>query len=175
MSVDPARCSIAKPAAPAPYSRRLQPHLHDTISHQGIDYLVEGTLDYRLAGRVLRQARLTRAGAVRYLESPSSDPPDRVLWLAEIAALDITTPPPAEIYHRGDSFLLKLSGTAEVAVAGRVPGLSPGPCSLWRYRAAGGRFLQIEAWPGKVRMLEGASMNPSMLEVRPATLETHTG
>jgi len=50
-----------------------------------------------------------------------------------------------------------------------VPGCPSGKCELWRYRAAGGRFLQIEAWPNKIRMLEGASVHRSMLEIRPAT------
>ena len=54
-------------------------------------------------------------------------------------------------------------------------GRAPGPCTLWRYRAAGDRFLQIEAWPVAVRMLEGASVHQSMIEIRPATLDTHTG
>ena len=39
----------------------------------------------------------------------------------------------------------------------------------------GDRFLQIESWPVAVRMLEGASVHQSMIEIRPATLDTHTG
>jgi hypothetical protein len=145
-------------------------HLRDTVGRQGIAYQVEGILDYDLDGRVLRLARLCAEGEVRYLEMPSSDMGDRVLVLSEIEALDITTPPPATIYHHGESFLLKLSGTAKMAITGSVPGREPGACRLWRYRAAGGRFLQIEAWPDGVRMLEGATMHQSMLEIRPATL-----
>jgi hypothetical protein len=169
MSGNRRRCSVAKPAAAAQYSCRVKPHLHDTIGYLGVSYLVEGTLDYCLADRVLRLARLTSGDEIRYLEIPGGDLVDRVLLLAEIAALDITTPPPPEIYHGGESFLLNLSARAEVAVAGNVPGLASGPCTFWRYRAAGGRFLQIEAWPDGVRMLEGASVHQSMIEIRPAT------
>ena len=111
---------------------------------------------------------------MRYLEIPAGHLDDRVLLLGEIAALDIAAPPPAAIYHGGESYLLTLAGTAEVAVAGTVPGCEGGRCALWRYRAAGGRFLQIEAWPESLRMLAGASVHRSMLEVRPATSETHT-
>ena len=153
----------------------MRPHLHDTIGYQGTSFRVEGILDFHLDGRVLRLSRLCAGNEVRYLEIPSGDLADRVLLFAEIPALDLTTPPPPTIYHGGESFLLKLSGTAEVTVAGSVPGYGPGPCTLWRYRAAGGRFLQIEAWPGAVRMLEGASVHQSMIEIRPATQETPTG
>jgi hypothetical protein len=145
-------------------------HLRDTVGCQGIAYQVEGILDYDLDRRVLHLARLCAEGKVCYLEIPSSEIGDRVLLLSEIEALDIATPPPATIYHHGESFLLKLSGTAKMAITGSVPGREPGPCTLWRYRAAGGRFLQIEAWPDGVRMLEGATMHQSMLEIRPATL-----
>lgn len=149
-------------------------HPRDIVGYQGIAFAVEGVLDYQLEGSGLRLARLGGGGQVRYLEIPSNAMADRMVVLAEIAPLDITTPPPATIYHGGESFLLKLSGMATVLVTGNVPGRAPGPCTLWRYRAAGGRFLQIEAWPDGVRMLEGASVHQSMIEIRPATLETHT-
>lgn len=143
-------------------------HLHDTVGYQGSSYRVEGILDFGLGGRVLRLGRLCAGSEVRYLEMPGGDLLDRALLLAEIPALDITTPPPATIYHGGESFLLKLSGTAEVTLRGQVPDRAcGGPCTLWRYRAAGGRFLQIEAWPDAIRMLEGASVHQSMIEVRP--------
>jgi hypothetical protein len=175
MSGNPKRCSVAKAWDPRQYCRchPVNLHLRDTVGYRGISYLVEGIVDYHLEGTALRLARLHGAGEVRHLEISGSDLDDRVLLFAEIALLDITAPPPATIYHGGESYLLKLSGTAEVAIAGSVPGCAPGGCTLWRYRAAGGRFLQIEAWPNTVRMLEGASVHRSMIEIRPATLGTH--
>lgn len=155
-------------------AQRVKLHLGDTVDYQGIAYRVEAIVDYRLNASTLRLARLVAAGEVRHLELPGRDIEDRILLLAEIPALDITTPPPATIYHGGESFLLKLSGTAEIAVAGHVPDPASGRCTLWRFRAAGGRALQIEAWPHGVRMLEGATVRQSMLEIRPATRETHT-
>jgi len=147
-------------------------HPRDIVGHLGKGFQVEGIMDYHLDGRVLRVARLAGAGETRYLEMPGSPLVDRVVMLSEIEALDITMPPPATIYYRGESFLLKFSGVASTTVTGSVPGRAPGMCSLWRYRAAGDRFLQIEAWPDGVRMLEGASVHQSMIEVRPATPET---
>jgi len=141
----------------------------DVVGYQASAFTVEGVLDYQLADRGLRLARLVAPGQSRYLELGGSESADRLLLLAEIQALDITTPPPATLYHGGESFLCKLSGAAQVAITGSDPGRRPGPCSLWRYRAAGDRWLQIELWPDALRMLEGATVHRSMIEVRPAT------
>jgi hypothetical protein len=144
--------------------------LGDKVGYQGIDYRVDDILAYAVAECSLRLARLVAAGAVRFLECPTIDIDDRVLVLAEIEGIDITTPPPATIYHRGESYLLKLSGAAKVTAAGG----DRQTCALWRYRAAGDRFLQIEQWPDRVRMLAGASVHKDMLEMRPATLKNET-
>jgi hypothetical protein len=144
-------------------------HPGDIVGYQGSSFTALGSLDYQLADRRLRLVRLVASDQVRYLDLPGSDLADRVLLLAEIPALDLTTPPPATIYHGGESFLLKLSGAAQVAITGSVPGRAPGACALWRYRAAGDRCLQIEAWPDGIRMLEGATVHRSMIEIRPAT------
>lgn len=146
-------------------------HLHDIIGYQGIDHEVEGLVDYVLADRVLRLVHMIGPGQARFLEPPTSDMADRVLVLSEIDSLDIATPPPATIYHREESYLLRISGAAKVGVAGTIPNRQPGTCTLWRYRAAGGQFLRIEQWPDGVRMLAGASVHKGMLEVRPATLK----
>ena len=142
-------------------------NVNDRVGYQGIDYRVDDILAYALADRSLHVARLVAAGDVRFLESPTSDADDRALVLAEIAGIDITTPPPATIYHRGESYLLKVTGAAKVTTAGG----DPRACTLWRYRAAGDQFLQIEQWPDRVRMLAGASVHLDMLEIRPATLK----
>ena len=151
--------------------RGVNLHLHDTVGYQGLGFQVEGILEYDLGGLVLRIARLRGADEVRYLEIAASDLSERALLFSEIQALDITTPPPETIDHGGESFLLKLSGAATVVATGSTPGRESGACSLWRYRAAGDRFLQIESWPDRVRMLEGATVHRSMLEMRPATRE----
>jgi len=145
----------------------------DRVGYQGLDYQVEAILGYALADRVLSLVRMVGPGQVRFLEPPTSDAADRVLVLTEIQGLDITTPPPATIYHHGESYLLKISGVAKVTTAAGS-GPVPGFCTLWRYRAAGGRFLQIEEWPDQVRMLAGASAHVDMLEIRSATRKNDT-
>jgi hypothetical protein len=146
-------------------------HPHDIVGYQGVDYLVEGILDYKLAERVVRLACMTANGQLRFLELPATSLADRLLVLAAIDGLDITTPPPDTIYHRGESYLLRLSGSAQVTIAGNVPDRQPGACMLWRYRAAGGQFLQIERWADAVHMLAGPSVHKAMLEVRPDPLK----
>jgi hypothetical protein len=148
--------------------------LGDSVGYQGIDFRVDDILTYDLAGRRLQLGRLVAAGQVRFLEPPTSEVSDRVLVLAEVVGLDITTPPPAAIYHGGESYLLRLSGAALVTSAGTGPGSVPDSCTLWRYRAAGDQFLQIEQWPDRVRMFAGASVHLDMLQIRPATLKNET-
>jgi hypothetical protein len=142
-------------------------NLGDEVGYQGVDYRVEDILAYALADRSFQLARLVATDKVRFLEPPTNEASDRALVLAEIEALDITTPPPDIIYHRGESYLLRVSGAAKVTAADGAAQT----CTLWRYRAAGDQFLQIEQWPDRVRMFAGASVHVDMLEVRPATLK----
>jgi hypothetical protein len=143
-------------------------HPHDIVDCQGTAFTVAGVLAFALPGRTLRLARLVSGADVRFLDLPApTASSDRILLLAQIPPLDIEAPAPATLYHAGESFLVQLSGVAEVTLTGEVPGCSPGPCPLWRYRAAGDRYLQIEAWPTGARMLEGATLHRSMIEVRP--------
>jgi hypothetical protein len=140
-------------------------HPRDIVAHQGVDYLVENVQEVVVGGRGWWRARLAGGGRIRHLELAADDLADRALLLDEIPALDISAPPPATIYHRGESFLLQVAGTATVKGSDRQTGV----CQLWRYRAAGGRFLQIEAWDEGLRTLAGASVHLGMIEVRPAT------
>jgi hypothetical protein len=173
----PARAGIGEPApgtrplptahGPGDTAVPVQVRVRDIVDYRGTAFQVAGLLAYRLPDRTVRLARLVSGERVLYLELSASALADRVLVLAEIPTLDLTAPPPATIYHGGESFLLRLSGVAEVSATGDVPDRPSGPCTWWRYRAAGDRFLQIEEWPDGIRMLEGASVHRSMLEVRP--------
>jgi hypothetical protein len=147
----------------------LKLHLGDVVAYQAVDHRVEGIIDYVLGDRTLRLAAITAAGhlGIRFVEPVVVA--DRVLLLSEIESLDISSPPPATIYHGGESYLLKISGEAAVDIVGQVDGRQPGPCRLWRFRAAGGQYLQIEQWPDRLRMLAGTTIHKGMLEVRPAT------
>lgn len=138
----------------------------DVVAYQGVDQAVTGFLDYALPDRRLRLVAMAAGATLRFLDPVASG--DRLLLLDEIAPLDIDSPPPSTIYHLGESYLLRLAGHAQVHIDGSVPGRASGACELWRFAAAGGRFLQIEAWPERIRMLAGTTIHASMLEVRPA-------
>ena len=143
--------------------------LRDIISHQGRDYVVEGLLTYRIGGKVHRLARIVDGDTVRWLEPAMDDIDDRLLWLSEVTDLEMATPPPATIAYGGQSYVPRLSGQATVEVAGKVPDRFAGTCELWRYRAAGDRFLQIERWPDRLVTLAGESVHKDMVDVLPGT------
>ncbi|HEX7505770.1 MAG TPA: DUF4178 domain-containing protein [Polyangia bacterium] len=144
--------------------------LGDKVGYQGVDYQVDGMFAFALTDRILHLARLAGGGQVRFVETALNHVHDRVLMLSEIEKLDITAPPPATIYYHGESYLLRISGAAKVTSKVTSDDGEPQTCTLWRYRAAGDQVLQIEQWPGRVRMLVGASVHLDMLEIRPATL-----
>jgi hypothetical protein len=91
-----------------------------------------------------------------------------VLLLEEINDLSVGTPPPSSVSYQGHSYLPRLSGQATVEIAGKVPDRVAGVCELWRYRAAGDLFLQIERWPDRTVNLHGESVNKNMIDVLPA-------
>jgi hypothetical protein len=138
----------------------------DTIGYQGADYRVDQVLSYALADRSFNLVRMkTSEGQIRFLEIQPRDVLDRIPVLGSMANLDITMPPPATLYHRGESYLLTFSGRATVT----APDAPSSTCTVWRYHAAGDLYLHIEEGPDGVRTLAGASAHAGMLEVRPAT------
>jgi hypothetical protein len=148
-------------------------HLGDVVAYQAVDHKVEGILDYALADRTLRLVALVPAGAPGPASSETCfvEPivaADRLLLLSEIPPLDISSPPPATIDYLGESYLLMLSGETTVSITGHVAGRKPGACRLWRFRAAGNQYLQIEQWTDGLCMLAGTAIHKGMLEVRPA-------
>jgi hypothetical protein len=142
--------------------------LRDIVSYQGKDFLVEGLLTYRLGGKAYRLGRLVDGATVRWLEPLTDDTDDRVLLFEEVTGLHIGAPPPATVSYQGRSYLPRLSGQATVEVAGQVPDRIAGTCELWRYRAAGDLYLQIERWPDRMVTLHGESVHKDMIEVLPS-------
>jgi hypothetical protein len=146
----------------------MKVRLRDIVSYQGRDLVVEGLLTYHVGGVSHRLARLVDGDTVRWLEPLTDDMDDRTLLFEEITGLDVGTPPPSTIMHGGHSYLPRLGGPATVEMAGRIPDRTGASCELWRYRAAGDRYLQIERWPDRTVTLAGESVHKDMLEVLPA-------
>jgi hypothetical protein len=142
--------------------------LRDIVSYQGKDYVTEGLLTYRLGGKVLRLARVVDGATVRWVEPLADDSDDRLLILDEVTGLDISAPPPSSISYQGKTYLPKLSGQATVEVAGKIPDRLAGSCEVWRYRAAGDVFLQIERWSDRTVTLAGESVHKDMVDILPA-------
>jgi hypothetical protein len=54
-----------------------------------------------------------------------------------------------------------------ITVTGQVPERANGNVMVWRYRAAGDLFIQIEEAPGRIAMLAGESVHKGMIEILP--------
>lgn len=145
---------------------KLRPR--DIFSYQGKDYVTEGLITYRLGGKAYKLARVVDGNNVLWVEPLTDDADDRLLIFSEVPPFDISTPPPSTISHDGKSFLPKLSGPATAEIAGKVPDRLAGACEIWRYRAAGDVYLQIERWPDRTVILSGESVHKDMVDILPA-------
>jgi hypothetical protein len=61
----------------------------------------------------------------------------------------------------------RLATRVTVTIEGRVPERASGSVMVWRYRAAGDLYLQLEEGAGRVAMLAGESVHRGMIEVLP--------
>lgn len=141
--------------------------VRDIVSYQGRDLAVEGLLSYRIGDRVYPLARAVDGQDVWFVEPLLDELDDRVLLFREVSDLPTVTPPAQTIVYQGKSYLPRLTGPAAIGIEGRVPDRAAGACEIWRYRAAGDVFVQIEKWPDKVITLAGESVHKGMIDVLP--------
>ena len=146
----------------------MKPRPGDVFSYQGKDFVVEGVLNYKLGGKIYPLARAADGDEVRFIEPLMDDADDRLLFFREVTDLRVGSPPPATISYKGGSYVPKLSGPATVTIDGAVDGRSAGPCEIWRYRAGGDVYLQIEKWPSRTVTLHGESVHKDMVTFFPA-------
>lgn len=137
----------------------------DIVGYLGRDYVVDGMLAFVVNGKGSRLARSVDGDTILWVELIEDEADDRVLVLREVSDLDISTPPPQSILYRGAIYLPRLAGLATVEIAGKVPDRQPGACRLWRYRAAGDSYIEIQDWSGRVVTLAGESVHKAMIEV----------
>ncbi len=143
--------------------------VRDVISMEGRDFIVQAVLSYKVGGKVYPLARAADGKDVRWIEPLLDDSDDRLLVFKEIKDLDIATPPPPTISYKGGSYVPRLSGAAAVTMSGTAPDRAPGSCEMWRYRAGGDVFLQIEKWADKTVCLAGESVAKGMVDVLPGS------
>jgi Domain of unknown function (DUF4178) len=141
--------------------------VRDVVSYAGRDYVVEGVITYHLAGRTWQLARAVDGDLALFIEPLREDVDERMLLLREVLDLEMSVPPPESISYRDLTYVRRFSGRAAVEVVGQVPERSSGSVQIWRYRAAGDLFLQIEEGAGRVSMLAGESVHRGMIDILP--------
>ena len=141
--------------------------VRDVVSYAGKDYIVEGVVTYQMGGKTSQLARAADGDIVLWIEPPRDDTDDRLLILREIRDLEMSVPPPESISYHELTYVRRLAGRATLEVSGQVPERTTGAAQVWRYRAAGDLFLQIEEGAGRVSMLSGESVHRGMIDVLP--------
>jgi hypothetical protein len=144
--------------------------VRDAVSYAGRDYIVEGVLTYDAGGQGGQSWQLARAvdgDAVIWVEPLRGDTDDRLLVLREIRDLEMSVPPPTAIAYHDLTYVQRLATRVNVTVLGQVPDRATGSVMLWRYRAAGDLFLQLEEGAGRVTMLAGESVHQGMIDILP--------
>ena len=141
--------------------------VNDVVSYAGRDYIVEGLVSYESGGDSWQLARAVDGGTVLWVEPPHVDTEDRLLVLREIRDLEMSAPPPSAIAYHDLTYVQRLATRVGLAIEGRVPERSSGSVMVWRYRAAGDLYLQLEEGAGRVAMLAGESVHRGMIEVLP--------
>jgi hypothetical protein len=141
--------------------------VRDVVSYAGRDYVVEGVLNYDAGGEHWQLARAVDGDTVLWVEPLRNDTDDRLLVLREIRDLEMSVPPPSAISYHELAYVQRVATRVNVGVTGKVPDHASGSVMLWRYRAAGDLFLQIEEGSGRVSMLAGESVHHGMIEILP--------
>jgi len=145
-------------------------HIRDVLSFSGRDYLVEGTVGYLLAGKRSVMARSVDGETTAWVEFPADEagpPAERLLVLHEVHDLDLAMPPPDSIDYHQLSYVQRLAARAVIEIDGVVPDHAAGALQVWRYRAAGDRYLQIEEQSGRLFMMAGESTPRGMIDHLP--------
>jgi hypothetical protein len=141
--------------------------VRDAVSYAGRDYIVEGVVSYDVGGEQWQLARAVDGEVVLWVEPLRHDTDARLLVLREIRDLEMSVPPPTAISYHELAYVQKLATRVAVTVTGKVPERVSGSVMVWRYRAAGDLYLQIEEGAGRVTMLAGESVHHGMIEILP--------
>ena len=145
-------------------------HIRDVLSFSGRDYVVEGTVSYLLAGKRSMMARAVDGETTAWVEFPDEEagpPAERLLVLHEVQDLDLAMPPPESIDYHQLSYVQRLAARALIEIDGSVPHRAAGALQVWRHRAAGDRYLQIEEGNGRLFMMAGVSTPRGMIDHLP--------
>lgn len=140
-------------------------HLGDIVTHFGVDYVVEGRIDYNDSGWPWTCYMLVDGDNVRWLAVEMDDTLEVSIW----EEIDMTLPanPPSVIEYEGQRFKMVENGRAtatQTGQTGRRAGLS---VEYFEYESGGDRYLSVEKWGMETEVSVGQDINPYSLEILP--------
>jgi hypothetical protein len=151
----------------------------DVVQHDGVDYLVEGIIQYDEDGHTWRAARVIDGGKVKWLLiGLERGPMLTIRMLAAATDVELAAYPPDTIERESITYKVAQKGTATVSVQGNVSdvpgtkGLAAGAalrCRWWRYSAAGEKALLVEQWGDSYRAMVGVTVPPDDVELLAAS------
>ena len=151
----------------------------DVVMHDAIDYIVEGVIRYDEAGHHWSMARIVDGSKSCWLLvglERTGGASKRILRPTE--EVELGGYPPELIMIGDERYSFDKRGTATTALDGDTGTLGgaakPGGgaahrCRWWSYSAAGPNALLVEQWGDDYRVLIGATVNDSQIEMMPGS------
>ncbi len=151
----------------------------DVVMHDGIDFIVEGVIRYDEAGHHWSMARIVDGAKWKWLLvglERSGGASKRILVPTE--DVELAGYPPEMIMLGEERFNFDKRGTATTALEGDTGTLggtslqgsgAAHRCRWWNYSAAGPNALLVEQWGDDYRVLVGAKVSDSDIEMMPGS------
>lgn len=137
----------------------------DIVTYFGVDYVVEGRIDYNDSGWPWTTFMLVDGDDVRWLAVEEDDQLEVSIW--EEIDLDLGSDPPKVIEYDGEQFRRGESGRATVSQTGKTGRRAGMSCDYFEYEGSGERSLSVERWGMETEVSIGQDVNPYSLEILP--------
>lgn len=138
----------------------------DIVQYMGTDWVVEGLLTYNDKGYTWQEYLLQNEEKICWL-SVEEDDTVEVSLLEGTTALEVSSPPPAELNFQGEIYRCTESGTARMTRVGTTLNRVGEKCRYFDYEGTAGKVLSIEDWDGDIEITVGETIQPSLLSLLP--------
>ncbi len=151
----------------------------DVVMHDGKDYIVEGLIRYDEAGHDWSMARIVDAETSRWLlVGLERTGGSSKRFLEPTTEVELAGYPPELIMIGDERYNFDKRGTATTSLEGDTGSLGGSSqansgaahrCRWWSYSAAGPNALLVEQWGDDYRVLIGAAVSDSDIEMMPGS------